>query len=168
MSIRGLLQSPAEASAGLFAFRDTDPARAPTQSCAPQLRSACLPSGVAGPQLRSACHPSGPTRSRVSRKGPETILLGGNSRNQKKLARFRKSKKFWMCGCSDFWSLVFNFGILEFDFVYVCSVFCSFVCCLFVVLGFRYAFIVFNVFLRVPKAASDFRCTETADDSYHH
>ena len=32
-------------------------------------------------------------------------------------------------------------------------------CCLFVVLGFWYTFVVSNVCLRVPKAESDFRCT---------
>ena len=45
----------------------------------------------------------------------------------------------------------------------MCSVFCCFVCCLFVVLGFRYTFVVSNVFLRVPKTESDFRCTEKAE-----
>ena len=40
------------------------------------------------------------------------------------------------------------------------SVFCCFVCCLFVVLGFWYTFVVSNVFFRVPKTESDFRCTE--------
>ena len=38
----------------------------------------------------------------------------------------------------------------------MCSVFCCFVCCLFFVLGFWYTFVVSNVFLRVPKAESDF------------
>ena len=41
--------------------------------------------------------------------------------------------------------------------------FCCFVCCLFVVLGFWYIFVVSNVFLRVPKTESDFRCTEKAE-----
>ena len=45
----------------------------------------------------------------------------------------------------------------------MCSVFCCFVCCLFVVLGFWYTFVVSNVFLRVPKTESDFRCTEKAE-----
>ena len=43
------------------------------------------------------------------------------------------------------------------------SVFCCFACCLFVVLGFWYVFVVSNVFLRVPKTESDFRCTEKAE-----
>ena len=42
------------------------------------------------------------------------------------------------------------------------SVFCCFACCLSVVLGFWYTFVVSNVFLRVPKTDSDFRCTEKA------
>ena len=33
---------------------------------------------------------------------------------------------------------------------------CCFVCCLFVVLGFWYTYVVSNVFLRVPKTESDF------------
>ena len=45
----------------------------------------------------------------------------------------------------------------------MCSVFCCFVCCLFVVLGFWYTFVASNVFLRVPKTESDFRCTEKAE-----
>ena len=45
----------------------------------------------------------------------------------------------------------------------MCSVFCSFVSCLFVVLGFWYTFVVSNVFLRVPKTKSVFRCTEKAE-----
>ena len=41
---------------------------------------------------------------------------------------------------------------------------CCFVCCLFVVLGFWYTFVVSNVFfLRVPKTESDFRCFEKAE-----
>ena len=36
-------------------------------------------------------------------------------------------------------------------------------CCLFVVLGFWYTFVLSNVFLRVPKTESDFRCTEKAE-----
>ena len=54
-----------------------------------------------------------------------------------------------------------NFGIVELvrDFL-ICVVF---VCCLFVVLGFWYTFVVSNVFLRVPKTESDFRCTEKAE-----
>ena len=40
---------------------------------------------------------------------------------------------------------------------------CCFVCCLFVVLGFWYTFVVSNVFLKVPKTESDFRCTEKAE-----
>ena len=43
------------------------------------------------------------------------------------------------------------------------SVFCCFVCCLFVVLGFWYTFVVSIVFLRVPKTESDFRSTEKAE-----
>ena len=39
----------------------------------------------------------------------------------------------------------------------------GFVFCLFVVLCFLYAFAVSKVFLRVPKAESDFRCTEKAE-----
>ena len=38
--------------------------------------------------------------------------------------------------------------------------FCCFVCCLFVVLGLWYTFVASNIFLRVPKTDSDFRCTE--------
>ena len=45
----------------------------------------------------------------------------------------------------------------------MCNVFCCFVCCLFVVLGFWYPFVVSNVFLRVPKTESDFRRTEKAE-----
>ena len=46
----------------------------------------------------------------------------------------------------------------------MCAVFCLFcVCCLFVVLGFWYTFVVSNVFLRVLKTESDFRCTEKAE-----
>ena len=46
----------------------------------------------------------------------------------------------------------------------ICVVFlCCFVCCLFVVLGFWYTFVVSNVFLRVPQTESDFRCTEKAE-----
>ena len=41
--------------------------------------------------------------------------------------------------------------------------FCCFVCCLFVVLGFWYTFVVSNVFLRVAKTESDVRCTEKAE-----
>ena len=36
-------------------------------------------------------------------------------------------------------------------------------CVLLVVLGFWYTFVVSNVFLRVPKTESDFRCTEEAE-----
>ena len=61
---------------------------------------------------------------------------------------------FWISGFFEFWSLSF------FD---VCSVFCCFVCCLFVVLGFWYTFVVSNVFLRVPKTESDFQGTEKAE-----
>ena len=43
--------------------------------------------------------------------------------------------------------------------------FCWFVCCLFVVLGFWYTFVVSNVFLRVSKTGSDFRCTEKAEST---
>ena len=43
------------------------------------------------------------------------------------------------------------------------SVFCVVLCCLFVVRGFWYTFVVSNVFLRVPKTESDFRCTEKAE-----
>ena len=46
----------------------------------------------------------------------------------------------------------------------MCSVcVCWFVCCLLVVLGFWYTFVVSNVFLRVPKTESDFRCAEQAE-----
>ena len=41
----------------------------------------------------------------------------------------------------------------------MCSCFCCFVCCLIVVLGFWYTFVVSTVFLKVPKTESDFRCT---------
>ena len=43
------------------------------------------------------------------------------------------------------------------------SVSCCFVCCLFVVLGFWYTSVASNVFLRVPKTGSYFRCTEKAE-----
>ena len=42
------------------------------------------------------------------------------------------------------------------------SVFLLF-CVLFVVLGFWYTFVTSNVFLRVPKTESGFRCTEKAE-----
>ena len=46
----------------------------------------------------------------------------------------------------------------------ICSPFvCCFVCGLFAVLGFWYAFVVSKVFLSVPKTESDFRCTEKAE-----
>ena len=45
----------------------------------------------------------------------------------------------------------------------MCSAFCCFVCCLFVVLGFWSTFVVSNVFWRVPKTESDFECTEKAE-----
>ena len=49
-------------------------------------------------------------------------------------------------------------------FLLFCVLFCVLVvCCLFVVLGFWYTFVVFNVFLRVPETESDFRCTEKAE-----
>ena len=46
----------------------------------------------------------------------------------------------------------------------ICVVFVNYsVCCLFVVLGFWYTFVVSNLVLRVPKTKSDFRCTEKAE-----
>ena len=45
----------------------------------------------------------------------------------------------------------------------MCRVFLLF-CVLFLcVLGFWYTFVVSNVFFRVPKTESDFRCTEQAE-----
>ena len=76
--------------------------------------------------------------------------------------RFFGILDFWIVGILEF--LIFL--ILDFwscQFFDMCSAFCYFVCCLFVVLCFWYTFVVFNVFLRVPKTESDFRCAEKAE-----
>ena len=72
--------------------------------------------------------------------------------------------EFWSFGILEFWS----FGILEFRIFDMCTVFCCFVCCLFVVLCLWYTFVVSNVFLRVPKTESDFQCTEKAEFTDYH
>ena len=60
----------------------------------------------------------------------------------------------------DFWR--------EFEIRLICVVFfCCFVCCLFVLLGFWYTFVVSTIFLRVAKTESDFRCTEKAEFTGH-
>ena len=67
---------------------------------------------------------------------------------------------FWISGILEFWSFG-SFGV--WDFLICVVFFCCFVCCLFGLLCFWYTFVVSNVFLRVPKTESDFRCTEKAE-----
>ena len=70
-----------------------------------------------------------------------------------------------MFGVLDFlyvWSL--DFWNFEFLYLLICAIFFGgFVFSLFVVVCLCYTFDVSSVFLRVPQAKSDFRCTEKTE-----